>query len=384
MSRHVAIVGGGIIGLATAFELAGRGMQVSVLEARADFGAGATAAAIGGITPQSEAYCRGPLRYVATWSTNIYGEFLESISAVCDHDFNVLDSGQLQVALSDNEMNRIVRDLVPVWLSEGFETIVLDREETLEHEPSLGPAVVGSVLLPIEIAVDPPEIAAGLLAALTTLENVELRSDTIVRDIQSSHGRAEISLEEGAQLSFDAAIVTAGVESRNLIPEVSRGIYPMRGQGVEFQTGHHVYPLNHHVYAANGGPRRSAYMVPRSDGRVAAGVTYEPNVDSTEVDPDSIASIVEGLIEVCPEVGEWAKIRTWSGVRPASVDGIPFIGHVSDNVIVSAGHQGLGITLAPISAHLVAELLEKGRSNLADRERHALDICSPSRLQGTG
>lgn len=312
----------------------------------------------------------------------MYRDFLVNITERSGQEVHVLSSGQLQVALTDEEMGRIVDDLVPVWLSEGFETIILNRAETLKREPSLGTSVIGSVLLPIEIAVDPPEIAQGLLAALKTFPSVELVPNAAVEEVCSSPSGSEVVFRGGKTYSFDGIVVAAGLDSRKLIPEIDRGIYPMRGQGVEFETGHCTYPLNHHVYAANGGPRRSAYMVPRSDGRVAAGVTYEPNVDSTEVDADTIDAIIEGLLDICPAVRGWSRSRTWSGVRPASTDGIPFIGYVSDSIIVSAGHQGLGITLAPVSAHLVAELLEKGHEGLADRERRALDICSPRRLQG--
>lgn len=379
MAARVAVVGGGIVGLATALQLGERGFRVVVYENRSDFGAGATAAAIGGITPQSEAYCRGPLRYVATWSTNMYPEFLEAIAERSGRHIHVLSTGQLQVALSDSEMIRITDELVPVWISEGFSTIVLDRAETLEREPSLSESVVGSVLLPIEIAVDPPEIALSLVEALRTLDHVALVSNAGVVSIGAN---GAIYFEQAGVAEFDHIVVTAGLGSRELVPELARGVYPMRGQGVEFQTGCDSYALRHHVYAANGGPRRSAYMVPRADGRVAAGVTYEPNVDDDRADPEAIRAIVDGLFEVCPAVRGWTQLRTWSGVRPASVDGIPFIGPVSERVVVCAGHQGLGITLAPISGYLVAELIEKGSAAVGEREGRALRICDPARLQG--
>lgn len=376
----VCVLGGGIIGLATAFELADRGVEVTIFENRTGFGAGATAAAIGGITPQSEAYCRGPLRYVATWSTNMYPEFLNRVAKRGGRQVHVLNTGQLQVALSEREMNRIEKELIPVWTSEGFESVLLDRSATLVVEPSLGPQVVGSVLLPIETAIDPPELAESLIDALGSFPNVELVAEAAVIGVASTHTGAEVRFEDTASTVFETVVVAAGLGSTKLLPEVARGIYPMRGQGVEFRTHETDYPLVHHVYAANGGPRRSAYMVPRADGRVAAGVTYEPNVDSTEVDPDTIDQIVAGLVEVCPAVDQWERLRTWSGVRPASIDGIPFIGHVSDHIIVCAGHQGLGITLAPISGHLVAELVDKGRYELDQGELRALSICSPRRL----
>ena len=387
---RVAVVGAGIIGLSVAFELSRAGFEVTVFERNRRVGRGATGAALGGITPQSESLCRGPLRHVAMWSTELYEAYIAQISGESGLDIPVVSGGQLQVALSDAEMNELIASLVPVWTIEGFTTHVLDRRQTLEREPLLGPKVAGSLLLPIEIALEPARLVSGLLACLSSRKLVTILSATWVTDVSSDAKSATVVTSDGTRRPFDIVVLASGLLTRELSPLVGPKLYPMRGQAMELRSGAAGYALNHHVYAANGGSGRSAYLVPRSDGRVAIGVTYEPHQGIRRTVARDIQAMIGGCAEVCPEVRSWPEIRRWSGIRPASVDGRPFIGLLDEfgRTIVCAGHQGLGVTLAPVSAHLVRVLCELdplgdlGRVSV--RERGAFTICSPSRSVALG
>jgi glycine oxidase len=374
---RVAVVGGGIIGLSVTFELSKAGFEVTLFERNRRVGRGATAAALGGITPQSESLCRGPLRHIATWSTELYEEYVSRISAESGLDIPVVSSGQIQVAMSDEEMSALVAGTVPVWESEGFVTHVL--------EPLLGPRVAGSVLLPIEIALEPGRLVDGLLACLTSRKLVTILPGTWVTEVSSDERSATVTTRDGVRRPFDMVILASGLATRELSPLLRPKLYPMRGQAMELRSGAPGYVLNHHVYAANGGTGRSAYLVPRSDGRVAMGVTYEPHQGARRTVTRDIQAVLDGCAEVCPAVRSWQEIRRWSGIRPASVDGSPFIGFLdqSGRVIVSAGHQGLGVTLAPVTAHLVKALCEldspSDLGRVGERERQAFAICSPAR-----
>ena len=382
---RVAVVGGGIVGLSAAFELSKAGIAVTVYERNSKVGLGATAAAIGGITPQSEALCRGPLRSLATWSVELYERYVDEISAESGRKIPIVSSGQLVVALSEAEMNSLVEDTVPVWDAEGFVTHVLDRRQTLEAEPLLSPMVAGCLLLPIEIALEPSDLVNGLLECLGGKQHVSILPGTTVVDVSSNASSATVTSRDGSRASFDMAVLASGLSTRDLSPLVGPKLYGMRGQAVEFRSHATGYVLNHHIYAANGGSGRSAYLVPRADGRVAAGVTYEPREEQQLTVSRDIKAVVDGCAQVCPALRTWHEIRRWSGIRPASFDGRPFIGRVDElgRVIVCAGHQGLGVTLAPVSAHLVDALCEldptDDMSRLGKREQEALSICDPHR-----
>lgn len=382
---RVAVVGAGIIGLSITFELSKAGFEVTVFERNRRVGRGATGAALGGITPQSDSLCRGPLRQVATWSAELYEEYVAQISAESGLDIPVVSRGQLQVALSDGEMSALVAGLLPVWTSEGFTTHVLDRRQTLEREPLLGPNVAGSLLIPIEIALEPARLVDGLLTCLSKREHVTVLPGIWVAGVSSDARSATVITGDGARWPCDIVVLASGLATRELSPLIAPKLYPMRGQAMELRSDASGYVLNHHVYAANGGTGRSAYLVPRSDGRVAIGVTYEPHQGVKRTVARDIQAMIDGCADVVPAVRSWPEIRRWSGIRPASVDGRPFIGLLDESgrVIVCAGHQGLGVTLAPVSAHLVKALCELNPlgdlTRAGPRERAAFAICSPSR-----
>jgi glycine oxidase len=385
---RVAVVGAGIVGLSIAFELSKSDTDVVVFERNRRVGRGATAAALGGITPQSESLCRGPLRHIATWSAELYGSYIDEICIASGLDIPVVSSGQLQVALSDAEFNALVAGILPVWAAEGFTTHALNRAETLDREPLLGPKVAGSLLLPIEIALEPAQLVDGLLACLNRRAQVSIHSGTWVVDVLSDERSATVIISDGSRWPFDIVVLASGLATRQLSPLVAPKLYGMRGQAMEMKTGSAGYVLNHHIYAANGGHGRSAYLVPRSDGRVAMGVTYEPHKEVRGTIESDIRAMIDGCSDVCPAVRSWQEIRRWSGIRPASVDGRPFIGPLGEfgRTIVCAGHQGLGVTLAPISAHLVRTLCDLvplgDLSRVGERERLAFTVCSPSRDVG--
>jgi len=381
-SQNIFIVGGGVVGASIAFKIAqSPEWNVTLFEAATKLGEGATAAAIGGITPQSESYCRGPLRHLALWSTKIYPEFLETLELSSAMQIPVLDSGQLQVALTDDEMERILRSLLPSWEEEGFETIVLSATETLRVEPSLNRELCGSVLLPIEFALEPVILMNALTVALANFTNVVVRKGVNISRITSSKSGACIETTSGERLNSDYVVIAAGIGSPALLPSLKDRIYPMRGQALEFRTGYSGYPLNHHVYTS-GEPTRSSYLVPRINGRVVGGVTYEPNDERVIVDDLTLDRIVAGLAQLCPSSANWQRMRSWSGIRPASIDGIPFIGPMDEwsRIISCSGHQGLGVTLAPACSIMVHNLVSLDSSSWSPEVALALAICAPGRV----
>ena len=95
-------------------------------------------------------------------------------------------------------MNALVSGLLPVWTSEGFMTHVLDRRQTLEREPLLGPNVAGSLLMPIEIALEPARLVDGLLACLNKRKQVTMLPATWVVDVSSDARSATVTTSDGA------------------------------------------------------------------------------------------------------------------------------------------------------------------------------------------
>src|SRR3954468_24840382 len=111
--RDVAVIGGGVIGCAVAHRLAASGRRVTLIDGREALGLGASDAAMGGILTQTESACLGPLSPVIRHSRDLYKKWLDGLESDSGVDVELLDSGDIQVALDDAEMERLNTSVFP-------------------------------------------------------------------------------------------------------------------------------------------------------------------------------------------------------------------------------------------------------------------------------
>jgi glycine oxidase len=100
---------------------------------------------------------------------------------------------------------------------------------------------------------------------------------------------------------------------------------------------------------------KRGYLVPRQDGRIAAGSTLEEAGFDKRVTPAGMRKIFDAALELCPALCEAHVLETWSGLRPGTPDDLPFIGPTDiEGLLIATGHYRNGILLAPITAKLIA------------------------------
>ncbi|MBP2707023.1 FAD-dependent oxidoreductase [Microbispora sp. RL4-1S] len=377
----VAIIGGGVIGCAIAHRLGTEGRSVVLVEEGARLGLGASDAAMGGILTQTEPACLGPLSKVIKRSRDMYPGWLAELSGVSGLEVPLLEGGDIQVALDDAGMERLDTELLPRWKNSPFKVERLGPAEARELEPLLSEAVVGGFLLPDELALDPRELMSALAATLGRSGRVRVLTEARATAVTSGPRGARVYLASGDRVSADTVIVAAGHLSGTLLPALSEHLFPIRGVAYDARPpGVTGYALRHHVFAEfeENGVEYFPYLVPRHDGRVAVGVTYEENVGDPTVTEQALAEIRHGVAAMMPEAAAWPVGRTWAGLRPGSRDHMPLIGRVDGHrgVIVATGHSGLGVTLAPVTAELVSALVG---GHIDDATRDLLEICRPDR-----
>ncbi|ETK32341.1 NAD(P)/FAD-dependent oxidoreductase [Microbispora sp. ATCC PTA-5024] len=377
----VAIIGGGVVGCAVAHRLAADGRSVVLVESGPRLGLGASDAAMGGITPQSEPSCLGPLGAVAGRSRELYPAWLDELAAASGVVVPLLDGGDIQVALDEAEMERLETEVLPVWTNSPFAVERLTAADARGLEPLLSESVAGGFLLPDELALDPRDLLAALAATLEANPAVRVLTGTRATAVTSGPRGARAYLDGGDRVSAGFVVVAAGLLSRELLPGLRDHLLPIKGMAYDARVPEaRSYPLRHHVYAefSEDGVEHSPYLVPRHDGRVAIGVTYEIGAEDLTVTGAGLAEIRRGLEALMPAAVSWPVERRWAGLRPATTDRIPIIGPVDANgyVLAATGHGGLGITLAPVTADLVAALVRGGADAGA---RELLRICRPDR-----
>ncbi len=348
----VIVVGGGVIGLSIAWELAGQGLTVRVLE-RGAFGQEASWAGAGMLPPgnlpgakTSEARLRGATHQLwPNWSQE-----LTSITGV-DNGFHRCGGVEIRLAASDPDQLDLDRE-IELLREEGVVIETTDVSEIRRRIPSLGPEVESAYLMPDFCQVRNPRHLKSLQIGCS-MRGVELIAGAQVRRIDVHEGRVR-AVHAGSDTHSAAEYVFAGgAWSSELLGQigVSVKIEPLKGQIVLLQAN----PLPFRSVLQLG----RQYLVPRNDGRILVGSTEE----KAGFDKRNTAAAVGDLIHLAHQVVPCLKDaqfeRCWAGLRPYSATGKPYLGRLPHfvNATVAAGHFRHGLHLSPITAVLIRQTL---------------------------
>jgi glycine oxidase len=315
-------VGGGVIGLASAWRAQERGLSVCVLE-RDRAGSGASRVAAGILAPDSEAEPgHEPFVPFARRSLELYPEFVDALG----EDVGFWPCGMLAVAVDADEAAVLRRE-------PGF-TSWLTASECRRLEPGLSPVVAGGALSEQEASVDPRRLVAALAAKVEVREGAEVAA--VARD--------SVTLANGETIAAGRVVVTAGAWSGLAgVP-----VRPVKGQVVRLRG---ELPAERMIRTEH------VYVVPRRNGEVVLGATVEERGFDTTVTAGAVHELLREGYRVLPEIAELELVDASAGLRPGSPDNGPLLGEWEDGVLVATGHYRNGILLAPITAETVAALL---------------------------
>ncbi|MGZ4149790.1 MAG: FAD-dependent oxidoreductase [Actinomycetota bacterium] len=231
---------------------------------------------------------------------------------------------------------------------------VLDGEDVRELEPILSDAVRAGVYLPEERSIDPSAFVDELAAALRdrAVEGREDAEATAVRD--TSDGVAVDT--PGGTVEGDRAVVAAGVWTRDLVAPLGLSLPLYPGKGYSFAV--RPDPMPTHVLSFGA----AHVMATPMDGRLRVAGTMEFDGTTERFNARRVEAIVRALAPFVQGVDLAARDEEWVGPRPITPDGLPFLGPVPghERVLVVAGHNMLGLTLAPVTGRVVASLLADG------------------------
>jgi len=352
----VIIVGGGIIGLSLAIALRKRGARVLVVE-RGKPGREASHAA-GGMLVDFFAETPEPLQPLASASARMYPEFA--------HELEV-ESG-MKVDLRDQ--GTIVFPLPAAARTVGLTCARLSAEWFEKNEPALddGQRQWPAFYLK-ERSVDPRALTA---AALKTAINrgVDFSSGDAVTAVMFSDG--QVRGVTTTKTSFLASRVvncagawSAQIASGQISPFPTR---PVKGQMLCLVMPHRE--LLRHVIRSP-----QVYLIPRSDGRLLVGATVEEAGFDKRTDPAIIQRLHQAALRLVPQLKDARILEDWAGLRPGTPDDLPILGPTATpGYYVATGHFRDGILLTPITAQVMAEVIEGGQPE------HDLTPFSPSRF----
>lgn len=350
----VAVIGAGIIGLAVAFELAGRGAMVRVFDTGEPAKAASWAAA-GMLAPRTEHLTDEPLRNLCESSLAQYPEFAEAVREAGGVDPHLRLDGIVHAAYSEDAYARLQE-----WSSKlaiaGHRSQLLSREETLRVEPALGKHVTGALLIEGEGQVDNRRLGRGLAAACRA-RGVRLHTGVHSLSVECDSRRVLGVHSDVGYLAAGAVINAAGAWAGRIdgVPAscVPR-VYPMKGEmlAIEIPVGF----MRHTTWIPRG------YLVPRMDGRLLVGATAKDTGFDARVTAGGVESLLAAATKAVPGLKDFTISETWAGLRPATRDERPFLGATPlQGYFLACGHYRNGILLAPATARLLADALEHGQ-----------------------
>ena len=350
-AADVLIIGGGIVGCTTAYELAKQGASVLVLEKTgiASEASGANAGMIGaatGIESDSADFVRASVA------------LLYQAAEELPDSFDLVREGRMMVALTEADVpsRRAVYDDA---IAAGFRAEWLDGPAARAVEPALGDAVLAATYLPDDGQIDPVLTTQAYARAAQRL-GARIETGVTVTALLTAGGRiAGVRTLDGDYTSSQV-VLAAGAWSAQLAATVDLDVPVTPGKGQMLAT-EPLPPLTGRVV-------RAAVLGIRQNtrGEVIGGSTVEYVGFDKTVDADEMRRRLDVLGEMIPALKRARIGRTWAGLRPMSPDSLPIVGAVQgiDGLWLATGHSRSGMSYAPGTGKAVADLIVQGATDL--------------------
>lgn len=359
-TRDVLVVGGGLIGLVTAWRAAQQGLATAVADPSP--GGGAAHVAAGMLAAVTELqYGEQTLLDLNLASAARYPDFAAELTEATGLDTGYRPCGTLAVAL-DADDRADLRELHAFQSSLGLESQWLSGRDCRRLEPLLAPGVRGGLRVDGDHQVDPRRLAAALLRA-AELAGVRLLRSAVERITCAGDRVTGAVLADGTAVSAGRTVLAAGSESGRIagLPEdITPPVRPVKGQILRLRIPpSHAPFLSRTVRAVVRGSH--VYLVPRENGELVLGATSEEFGWDTTVTAGGVYELLRDAHELVPGITELPLTETLAGLRPGSPDNGPMLGPTGlDGLLLATGHHRNGVLLTPVTGDVLGEVLAGG------------------------
>ncbi len=411
-SKHVTILGAGIIGLSTALYCARSGMKVTVIDQKPRQRDGCSFGNAGMIVPshfiplaapgmvklglkwmwnpESPFYIKPRLNLdLMTWGlefwkaatkgrVNAAAPILRDLSLLSRQcyeeiglDFGLVKRGLLMLCKKQQTLDEEAH-MAEMANKLGIPAEVLDAKATAALDPAVTMDVCGSVYFPKDCHLAPGRFIAAVEAELTKL-GVEMLWETEVRGFEVEGKALRAIKTSKGQVEGQEVVLCSGVWSAELAKELDLKLPMQAGKGYSLTLSN---PKQLPDLCSICTEARLA--VTPMDGALRVGGTMEMAGTDESITPRRVRGITRAFPDYFPAFSEndFADVKPWSGLRPVSPDGMPYIGRTQrwKNLTLATGHAMMGLSLAPATGKIVADVLCGEKSSVA------LDLMSPDRF----
>lgn len=363
----VIVIGGGIIGTCCAYYLAKEGLKVTLVE-RGEICSGASKT------------CQGHLFLwelpeinikLAKASKKLYWQLNEEL----DFDIELRNTGSMSIADSPESLDTLKKTIEELRNS-GVECELIDSNEFSKREPNVISEIAGGAYFPEDGQLNPLLATIGIAQASKKL-GVEVKTNTLVKGIELSPDKSKATavLTNDGKIKTKYIVNAAGAWSGQIgeMAGINIPVVPRKGNLIVVENVPDDF-INCKIIIASGyldslkGDSKvavAANIQQTKEGNLLLGSSREFTGFNKEVNPEVISEIAKRCIRFFPALAELHTIRSWAGLRPYSPDMIPII---SDSLIegffVATGHEGVGVTMGPITGKLIAQMITKQKTEL--------------------
>ena len=398
MSRHVLILGAGIIGACSAHYLLERGYRVTIVDRGAEHRRGCSFGNAGMVAPshiiplaapgmigtaarmmlssRSPFYIRPRLdRELVGWAwkfrraatarhvercapllrdLNLASRACYEELAASEDDFGFTTNGLLMLCKAARTLDEEAQ-VAERANQLGVPAEVLDAKRTSEREPGLRMDVAGSVYYPKDCHLSPDRLMSSLRSRAQRA-GATFRWDTEVTGFRRRDGSIDAAITRDGPIEADEFVLCGGSWSPIVVRELGLKLSMQAGKGYSLTLDE---------------PRRlpstcailteARVAVTPMDGRLRFGGTMEMSGLHERINPARVQGIIESIPRYYPQFTpeEFKDVAPWCGLRPCSPDGLPYVGRTGllDNLTIATGHAMMGIGLGPITGKLVSQIV---------------------------
>lgn len=400
MNKKAVIIGGGIIGLSSAYYLHQQGYDVTVLE-KNTFANACSKGNQGWVCPALHTPVPEPglvgssIKWLMKKDSPLYikpsaapslSGWLSQFMKFCNErdfkkgkdalhhlsektfelfdaleadglDFEMHREGMLFVFLNEKELKQSMDKFNEGSELYGHEApIILSGDEVRKLEPNVSNRVIGGLLLKEQRHVNPETVSKALVEKLRSL-GVTLRANTEVTNIERVADKATALKSGEEKFDADAFLLTAGAWSGNLAKQFGYTLPLQAGKGYSITISNPNLKFSHPVYLGDTKSGISPF-----NGATRIGGTMELSGLNSTIDTKRIQGIRNSVFKYLNETLHGDSEIEWTGLRPMTPDGLPVLGLIPGfkNAFIATGHGMVGVSMAPVTGKIMADLIHFG------------------------
>ncbi len=410
------IIGGGVIGLACAYFLQKEGHEVSVID-KGDISSGCSYGNAGMITPSHFIPLAAPgmiakgIRWMFDPESPFYikPRFDRALLSWAWKFYKASSQKQMQRAMPVlRDLNVLSKKLYQDWESEmdfpfgltqkgllmlcreqhsleeenhtaklanqiGVKAETLSVEALRKMEPGISEDIIGGVYFPDDAYLSPSLLLAGLKKNLQQ-DGVDFHPNTEVLDFEKSNGQINALVTDKGRFAASEIIIAAGSWSPFLTKKLGLSLPLQAGKGYSLTLDQAPALLQHAAILTEA----KVAVTPLGD-QMRFGGTMEIAGINHRINQARVRGILQSVSKYYKnyQIPMPVEEKIWHGLRPCSPDGLPYIGRVDSfsNLTIASGHAMMGLSLAPVTGLLVAELIARKKLSLN------IDLLNPQRYR---